>query len=77
MSAEAFRRPRCCSAPLVLNRRTDDPLGYDISDIRRAAHRMAEDALSGRNAAAVDAELAKVRARLGLAEHEGAPRARA
>lgn len=45
--------------------RQDDPLGYDTSDPRYPL-RMARDALTGVNEEAVDAELARVRKRLGL-----------
>jgi hypothetical protein len=48
---------------VILRDDDTDPLGYDTSDLRSAARRMAEDALSGRNAAAVSAELARVRRR--------------
>ncbi len=60
--------------PLVLGAAKDDPLGYDTSDIRSAARCMAEDALSGRTAAAVQAESARVRVRLGLSDTDGVPR---
>jgi hypothetical protein len=43
----------------------DDPLGYDVSDLETVARRMAEDALSGRDRDAVEAELARVRHRFG------------
>ena len=49
----------------VTVRLDDDPLGYDVSDLGAAARRMAEDALSGRAAEAVEAELARVRRRFG------------
>lgn len=44
----------------------DDPLGYDTSgDFDSLARRMADDALSGRHEAAVEAELAALRERFG------------
>ena len=46
-------------------RHSDDPLGYDTGDFPSAARRMAEDALTGRNDAAVSAELDTLRSRLG------------
>jgi hypothetical protein len=52
---------------LVLRGRRQDGLGYDTDDFPRCAAEMAGAALSGRNAAAVAAELARVRARFGLA----------
>ena len=52
--------------PVVIRGPKDDPLGYDTSDLASCAIAMAEAALSGRNAAAVQAELERVRARLGL-----------
>ena len=51
--------------PLVLRGRNGDPLGYDTSDIRATARQMADDALSGRTAAAISAERVRVKARLG------------
>lgn len=42
----------------------DDPLGYDTTDLRACALAMAEAALSGRNRAYVDAEIAAVKKRL-------------
>jgi hypothetical protein len=44
---------------------TEDPLGYDTRD-PGYLRRMARDALEGRNEAAVEAEIARVEARLGL-----------
>lgn len=44
----------------------DDPLGYDTSD-PNYVKKMARDALTGRNEAAVDAEVAAVEKTLGLA----------
>jgi len=49
--------------PLTLRGKVVDPLGYDTSDINACAREMAEAALSGRNAAAVEVELAKIRER--------------
>ena len=49
--------------PLTVRGRVEDPLGYDTSDLDACASEMAEAALSGRNAEAVEAELARVRAR--------------
>jgi prevent-host-death family protein len=77
MSVAEFRRlkraagepiPRAAlpRQPVVMRGHQDDPLGYDTSDIASCATAMAEAALSGRNAAAVQAELLRVRARLGL-----------
>jgi prevent-host-death family protein len=42
----------------------EDPLGYDTSDTMACARAMAEAALSGRNRAFVDAEIAAVEKRL-------------
>lgn len=50
--------------PLVVRGRTDDPLGYDTSDLRACALEMVDAALSGRNAPAVALELGRVRAKL-------------
>jgi prevent-host-death family protein len=49
-----------------LHRPVPDPLGYDTSDFDAFARRISEDALSGRNKAAVANELAGIRSRLGL-----------
>ena len=76
MSVAEFRRLKALAGepvptaaqprrPLVLRGRADDPLGYDTSDLYACALEMAEAALSGRNAAAVEAELARVRPTLG------------
>jgi prevent-host-death family protein len=46
----------------------EDPLGYDTTDLRTCALAMAEAALSGRNRAFVDAEIAAVRKRHGSFE---------
>jgi prevent-host-death family protein len=43
-----------------------DPLGYDTRDLRSCALAMAAAALSGRNRAAVQAEIAAAERRLGL-----------
>ena len=43
----------------------NDPLGYDTGDFRACALAMAEAALSGRNRAFVDAEIAAVKKRFG------------
>lgn len=75
MSVPEFRRlktaagepiPRAAMPrrPLVMRGRVDDPLGYDTSDLRACAVEMAEAALSGRNATAVEAELGRVRSKL-------------
>jgi hypothetical protein len=77
MSAEKYRRLKIAAGepvpaaallrrPLVLRGRADDPLGYDPSDFREMAHRMAHDVLSGRTAEAVEVERARIRIRLGL-----------
>jgi prevent-host-death family protein len=42
----------------------EDPLGYDTSDLTSCARAMAEAALSGKNKAFVDAEIAAVEKRL-------------
>lgn len=78
MSAEEFRRlkraageavPRAAlpRRATVVRGREDDPLGYDTSDLLACAREMADAALSGRNRAAVDAELARVKRRFGPA----------
>jgi prevent-host-death family protein len=41
----------------------EDPLGYDATDIKACARKMAEAALSGRNRPFVDAEIAAVKKR--------------
>jgi hypothetical protein len=43
-----------------------DPLGYDISDFWVCAQEMAGAALSGKNRAAVEGEIAAIESRLGL-----------
>ncbi|WP_158933202.1 type II toxin-antitoxin system Phd/YefM family antitoxin [Acidisphaera sp. S103] len=53
--------------PLTVRGRVEDRLGYDTSDLYACAREMAEAALSGRNAAAVETELARVRARFAKA----------
>lgn len=73
MSVEEFRRLKLAAGeplPEEVGRATativhhrPDPLGYDTSDWHSAARRMAQDALAGRNDAAVDAELEALRAR--------------
>jgi prevent-host-death family protein len=72
LSVEEFRRlklaagetlPEVAEARPTLVRHEKDPLGYDTSDFPAAARRMAEDALAGRNDAAVSAELAALHAR--------------
>jgi prevent-host-death family protein len=91
MSAAEFRRLKQAAGepvpsatmprrPVVIRGRRDDPLGYDTTDFLRCARAMAEAALAGRNREAVEAELAKVRRRLGLpapesgrVAHEGRP----
>ncbi|MDX3925540.1 MAG: type II toxin-antitoxin system prevent-host-death family antitoxin [Shinella sp.] len=47
----------------VTVRHVQDPLGYDVGDFASAARKMAEDALSGRTAPAVNEELEAVRRR--------------
>ncbi len=47
-------------APRIM-RHTPDPLGYDVSDFRAAATKMADDALSGAHDDAVSAELHSIR----------------
>ena len=73
LSVEEFRRlklaagetpPDMFEAPPAVVRHDDDPLGYNVRDFPAAARRMAEDALAGRNDAAVAAELAALRERL-------------
>ena len=71
MSVEEFRRLKAKAGEPVpaeaepkaaaTLRAADDPLGYDVSDFRAAALRMAEDFKSGRTREAIDAELARVR----------------
>lgn len=56
------------SRPLVLRGGSDDPLGYDTSDIRATAKAMADDVLSGKTAAAIGAERARVRTSAGASE---------
>jgi hypothetical protein len=75
MSADEFRRLKVAAGEAVPSdlARTrsvtqrglpNDPLGYDTSDFISCAKQMANDALSGRNKKAVQAELARVRRRL-------------
>ena len=45
-------------------RHVPDPLGYDTTHFEAAARKMAEDALSGTNEDAVEAELNKMRQKL-------------
>jgi hypothetical protein len=73
LSVEEFRRLKEAASeevPIDLNvkravtvRHLPDPLGYDVSDLKAAARKMAEDALSGRTKDAVNRELAAVRTR--------------
>lgn len=49
----------------VTLRHIPDPLGYDVRHFESAARKMANDALSGTNEAAVEAELREVRDRFG------------
>jgi len=88
MSAEEYRRLKLAAGetvpiaamprrPLVLRGGHEDTLGYDTSDVRAAARQMADDALSGKTSAAIDTELARVRARLGTAEPDHLPGRRA
>jgi len=88
MSAEEYRRLKSAAGepippaamprrPLILRGGTNDPLGYDTADLTSAAHQMANDALSGKTAAAADAERAKIRSRLGLAAPHPKPARRA
>lgn len=83
MSAAEFRRLKQAAGepvpaaamprhPAVIRGRRHDPLGYDTSDFLRCAREMAEAALSGRNREAVEAELARIRKRLGLPAPKGA-----
>lgn len=77
MSVEEFQRLKSAAGepvPPEVRRRhpvtqrglPPDPLGYDTSDFRACALEMAEAALSGRNAEAVAAEIARAERRLGL-----------
>jgi prevent-host-death family protein len=70
LSIEEYRRlklaagetlPELAEARPAVVRHRDDPLGFDVHDFRVAARRMAEDALTGRNDAAVTAELNALR----------------
>ena len=72
LSVEEFRRlklaagevlPDAAEARSAVVRPVSDPLGYDVSEFPDAARRMAEDALAGRDEAAVTAELAALRSR--------------
>lgn len=85
MSAEEYRRLKVAAGetvpkaamprrPLVLRGGIHDPLGYDTADIRSAARKMAEDALSGMTATAVEAERARVLIRLGLTDRDDEPK---
>ncbi len=49
----------------VTVRHIPDPLGYDVRHFETAARKMADDALSGTNEAAVEAELHEVRSKFG------------
>jgi prevent-host-death family protein len=64
LAGEAVPAAALPRRPMTLRGRIEDPLGYDTSDLPACASRMAEAALSGRNADAVRAEIARVRARL-------------
>ena len=66
-AGEAVPRAALPRRAAVVRGREDDPLGYDTSDFLACARRMADAALSGRNRAAVEAELARVRRRFGPA----------
>lgn len=57
--------PRFGEKRAVVHRRASDPLGYDTRDLAACAARMADAAVSGRNKAAVRAEVERVRSRLG------------
>jgi hypothetical protein len=46
----------------------EDPLGYDTTDIKACALSMADAALSGRNRAFVEAEIAAAKKRFGSVE---------
>lgn len=46
-------------------RQLPDPLGYDVRNFEAAARKMADDALSGTNEAAVEAELQEIRSKFG------------
>ena len=73
LSVEEFRRLKEAAGEKVPNdlnikraltvRHLPDPLGYDVSNFKAAARKMAEDALSGKTKEAVNHELATVRAR--------------
>lgn len=54
-----------CEVDVVTNRMLRDPLGYDTSD-PNYLRKMARDALTGKNEAAVDAEVAALKKTLGL-----------
>ncbi|MEK1851687.1 MAG: type II toxin-antitoxin system prevent-host-death family antitoxin [Phyllobacterium sp.] len=66
LSVEEFRRLKEAAGEVVpsdLNtkraatvRHLPDPLGYDVSDLKAAARRMADDVASGRTRDAVDQE---------------------
>ena len=59
--------PEAEPRPAVLRRgRPPDPLGYETRDVDACIAAMARAALSGRNAAAVRAEIEAVERRLGL-----------
>lgn len=71
LSIEEFRRLKLAAGeappdivepkPAIIRHR-DDPLGYDVSDLKRAAGQMAEDAIVGKDEFAVTSELAALRA---------------
>jgi prevent-host-death family protein len=73
LSVEEFRRLKEAAGEKVPNdlkakravtvHHLPDPLGYDVSDFKAAARKMAEDALSGKTKKAVNQELAAVRTR--------------
>ncbi len=73
LSVEEFRRLKEAAGEKVPNdlkakravtvHHLPDPLGYDVSDFKAPARKMAEDALSGKTKKAVNQELAAVRTR--------------
>lgn len=70
LSIEEFRRLKLAAGetppdivetkPAVIQHRVD-PLGYDVRDFERAAGKMSEDAIAGRDESAVSSELAALR----------------
>ena len=70
-AGEAVPRAALPRRPMVVRGQNDDPLGYDTADLTSCAVEMANRALSGRNAGAVQAELQRVRHRFGLGPETG------